>query len=70
MHIDEFVTNNAINIEYDGVVNLSGINIIAGIEKFSLGLAVGVDHLLDQNRKYWLNNGKTWVGLSFGVKLN
>ena len=70
MHIDEFVTNNAINIEYDGVVNLSGINIIAGIEKFSLGLAIGVDHLLDKNRRFWLNNGKTWVGLSFGVNLN
>jgi hypothetical protein len=70
MHIDEYVTNNAINIEYDGVVNLAGINLIAGVEKISLGLAVGVDHLMDRNRKYWLNNGKPWIGLSFGVNLN
>lgn len=68
--IDEYVTNNGINIQYDGVVNLSGINIIAGVEKVSLGLAVGVDRLLDKNRKYWVNHGKPWIGLSFGINLN
>lgn len=68
--IDEYVTGNGINIQYDGVVNLSGINVIVGVEKVSLGLAAGVDHLLDPNHQYWVNNGKPWIGLSFGINLN
>lgn len=68
--IDEYVTNNGINIQYDGAVNLSGINLIVGVEKVSIGLAAGVDYLLDKNRKYWVNNGKPWVGFSFGLNLN
>ena len=62
--IDEYVTNNAITIQYDGAVNLSGVNVIIGVEKVSLGLAVGVDHLLDKNRQYWVNQGKHWIGFS------
>ena len=68
--IDEYVTNNGINIQYDGAVNLSGLNLIAGVGKISLGIAVGVDNLLDKNRKYWVNQGKPWIGLSFGLNLN
>ena len=68
--IDEYVTNNGINIQYDGAVNLSGINLIVGVEKVSIGLAAGVDYLLDKNRKYWVNNGKPWIGFSFGLNLN
>jgi hypothetical protein len=68
--IDEYVTDNGINIQYDGAVNLSGVNIVVGVEKLSIGLAVGIDHLLDRNRKYWINEAEPWVGLSFGLNLN
>jgi hypothetical protein len=68
--IDEYVTNNGIAIQYDGAVNLTGVNIIVGVEKVSIGLATGVDYLLDKNRKYWVNNGKPWLGFSFGLNLN
>jgi hypothetical protein len=68
--IDEYVTDNGINIQYDGAINLSGVNIVVGVEKLSIGLAVGIDHLLDRNRKYWINEAEPWVGLSFGLNLN
>jgi len=68
--IDPSVTNSGIGYEYDGAVNLSGINLVAGVEKLSLGLAVGVDHLLDKNHRYWVNNGQLWLGISFGLNLN
>lgn len=68
--IDPSVTNNGISYEYDGAVNLSGINLVIGAEKLSLGLAVGIDNLLDGNHKYWVNNGKAWLGISFGLNLN
>lgn len=68
--IDEYVTNNAINIEYDGVVNLSGIAAIVAVNKLTFGLTLGVDHLLDENRHYWVNQRKAWIGLSVGLNLN
>jgi hypothetical protein len=68
--IDEYVTNNALAIEYDGLVNLSGVAVIVAIDKITAGLTVGEDHLLDRNNKLWVNNGKVWIGLSLGLNLN
>lgn len=68
--IDPFVTQNALDIEYDGFVNTSGIAAIFAIDKLSFGLNTGFDHLLDKNRKYWVNNGKLWIGLSIGLNIN
>ena len=68
--IDEYVTNNAIAIQYDGLVNLSGIAFIAGLNKLTAGITLGIDHLLDKNHSVWVNNGKIWIGLSVGLNLN
>ncbi len=68
--IDSYVTQNAITIEYDGLVNTSGIAAIFAIDKLSFGLNTGFDRLLDKNHKYWINNGKPWIGLSIGLNLN
>jgi hypothetical protein len=68
--IDPFVTNNNIAIEYDGVVNLSGVAFIVGVNNLSLGITGGVDYLLDQNRKFWVNHQKPWFGLSVGLNIN
>ena len=40
---------------------MTDINVIVGVEKVSIGLALGVDYLLDKNREYWVNNGKPWL---------
>jgi len=68
--IDPFVTLNGIDYEYDGVVNLTGIAVIAGVNKLSLGITSGVDFLLDKNRKYWVNNKKPWIGIAIGLNIN
>jgi hypothetical protein len=68
--IDEYVTQNALSIEYDGLVNLSGFAAIIAIDKISAGLTLGVDHLLDKNSQVWVNNGKPWIGISLGLNLN
>jgi hypothetical protein len=68
--IDEYVTNNALAIQYDGLVNLSGIALILAVDKLTAGITIGEDHLLDRNRKLWVNNGKVWIGLSLGLNLN
>ncbi len=68
--IDEYVTLNAINMEYDGAVNLFGIAAILGVDKLTFGLTAGEDNLLDGNKKYWVNQLKPWFGISIGLNLN
>jgi hypothetical protein len=68
--INEFNTPSAQPIEYDGIVSLSGIAAILAINKVSFGIAFGADHLLDKNRKFWVSNGKPWIGLSISLNLN
>jgi hypothetical protein len=68
--INPWVTNDQIASEYDGIVWLKGVAGIIGINNFTFGVAIGVDHLLDQNRNIWIYQGKPWVGLAFGLNLN
>ncbi|GAB3527074.1 hypothetical protein GCM10027443_03070 [Pontibacter brevis] len=68
--MNESVTLGQVAYEYEGVVLVNGIAGIVGINNFTLGLAVGVDHLLDENRQEWIYQRKPWVGLAFGLNLN
>jgi hypothetical protein len=68
--MNPWVTNDQIAIEYDGVVWTKGVAGIIGLNNFSTGLAVGWDHLLDRNKKFWIYQGKPWVGFVFGLNLN
>ena len=68
--IDEYDTEGALSYEYDGLVNLTGVAVIAAIDKLTAGLTFGVDHLLDKNSAVWINNAKPWIGLSLGLNLN
>jgi hypothetical protein len=68
--MNPFVTNNQIAYEYEGLALLGGVAGIYDAKKFNLGLAIGTDFLLDKNRKYWLYQGKPWIGGLFGINLN
>ncbi|WP_147294213.1 hypothetical protein [Pontibacter diazotrophicus] len=68
--MNESVTQGLVEYEYDGVVLVNGVAGIVGINNFTLGLAIGIDHLLDQNRELWIYQRKPWVGLAFGLNLN
>ena len=68
--IDEYVSLGALAIEYDGLVNISGIGASFAIDKFNFGLNLGVDHLLDKNHNLWIYQGKPWLGVSIGINLN
>lgn len=63
-------TSSAIAIEYDGVVWNKGLAGIIAVNNFTVGLAVGLDNLMDTNRKYWVYESKPWFGLAFGLNLN
>lgn len=63
-------TNNYLTTEYDGIVWTKGIAGIIAVNNFTVGLAVGFDNLLDNNRKQWIYETKPWYGLAFGLNLN
>lgn len=47
-----------------------GAYLAAGTDKFSIGLAVGVDHALDRDAKEWVyQDHPLWYGLLFGFSL-
>lgn len=68
--MNPFVTQNAIAYEYEGLVLTGGAAAIYDAKKFNLGLAIGSDLLVDDNRKDWLYHKKLWYGLLFGINLN
>jgi len=68
--ISPTTTNFMLDQEYDGVVWCNGIAAFIGINRFTIGLAAGIDHLTDSNRSIWIYQDKPWLGLAFGVNLN
>lgn len=68
--INPWVTLNQISSEYDGFLLMSGVAGLVAVNKITFGVGVGVDHLLDKNRKYWIYHQKPWLGLTVGLNLN
>ena len=68
--INDFVTRQPIGIEYEGVVVDAGIATIYDARIFNIGLAVGLDYLIDPNRQEWIYQQKPWFGILFGLNLN
>ena len=68
--MNPWVTNDKIAIEYDGLVWMKGIVGILAIDNLSIGLSLGWDQLLDENKKDWIYNNNPWVGIGLGLNLN
>lgn len=68
--VNPWVTDNNINTEYDGFIWSKAFCVLMAVEKLNFGLALGVDHLLDDNKQYWIYQGKPYVGLTVGLNLN
>lgn len=68
--MNPYVTNQAIDYEYDGFVLNGGAAGIYDAKRFNIGLAIGADFLVDKNRRQWIYQGKPWLGVLFGINLN
>ncbi|MCF0069544.1 hypothetical protein LZD49_03615 [Dyadobacter sp. CY261] len=68
--MNPWVTKDSISVEYDGFIWTKAVSIIFAVDKLNFGLALGVDHLFDSNRKYWIYQGKPYLGLTVGLNLN
>jgi hypothetical protein len=65
--VNPTVTENKTIQEYDGIVFLKGFSVFATYESMSIGVAIGFDNLLDQNKNIWIYNNKPWIGLVLGI---
>jgi hypothetical protein len=63
-------TQNRILTEYDGLIFQKGVAGIIAVNKLTIGLSIGLDNLLDQNKKLWIYEDKPWFGLMLGLNLN
>lgn len=59
-----------IGSEYVGVVGSYGVAVIGAVDRASLGIAVGRDHLLNSDARHWVHDGALWLGFAFGLNLN
>jgi len=63
-------TDDNIIQEYDGIVWTKGVAGIFAVNAITLGISIGFDNLLDGNRRFWIYEGKPWIGLTLGLNLN
>lgn len=68
--MNPYVTRQAIDYEYDGFVSSVGIAGIYDARRFNVGVAIGIDHLMDQNKTKWIYQHQPWVGILLGINLN
>jgi hypothetical protein len=61
------VTENKIIQEYNGIVFQKGFSVFGTFENMSVGLAIGFDNLLDDNKSIWIYNNKPWIGIVLGI---
>jgi hypothetical protein len=65
--VNPTVTRNRTTREYDGIVFQKGISVFVTFEDMSVGLALGFDNLLDNNKDIWIYNQKPWIGIAIGI---
>ena len=68
--VNDLVTNNRVPYEYEGVIVDVGLAGIYDARIFNVGLAIGMDSLLDPNRRSWVYQRQPWFGVLFGLNLN
>jgi hypothetical protein len=68
--INPWVTHGRVEAEYTGVVLGYGAACIGAVGSTTVGLALGWDHLLDENATRWIYEDRPWLGLVLGLNLN
>ncbi|MFN3997236.1 hypothetical protein [Algoriphagus sp.] len=68
--VDPTTTKGRVSLEYEGLVLSMGLAAIFALNKFTMGLSMGWDNLIDSNRSSWIYQNKPWLGLAIGINLN
>ena len=59
-----------INIQYEGMILITGLAANVAIEKLTVGVSLGPDFLLDKYHTQWIYEGKPCVGFIIGLDIN
>jgi hypothetical protein len=68
--INPSTTHDRVAEEYDGVVLQKGIAVFIGSSRFSIGIGLGFDGLLNRHRQYWIYQERPYIGLLIGLNLS
>lgn len=68
--IAPWFTRDVVQMEYDGLVFVNGLAANIAYNDITFGLGVGIDHLMDHNRRHWVYQGEPWIGFTLGLNLN
>ncbi len=68
--VNPFSTNNRTNNDYIGMIVQTGLAGFVEASFMSFGVAVGIDNLVNRDRKIWVYNNRPWVGFIVGIALN
>ncbi len=70
-NIDPWVIKDPkFNLQYEGVLLISGIAMNMAADKFTFGVSFGTDQLLDKYHKEWIYQSKPCLGFTLGLDLN
>jgi hypothetical protein len=67
--INPSTTEGQVAEEYDGVVLQKGVAVFFGGSRFSIGIGLGFDGLLDHKKNVWIYQNKPYLGLMIGLNL-
>lgn len=70
VQVAPWTTGNRLEEDYTGVAASAGCALIGAVGGTTLGAAIGWDHLLNDQHRVWIYEGRPWLGLVFGVNLN
>lgn len=68
--VNPFSTKNRTSDDYTGMVVQTGLAGFVESNFVSFGVAVGIDNLVNRDRKIWVYNNRPWVGFIVGIALN
>ena len=67
--VDAWSLKNAHDIQYEGMLLSGGVAANMAAERFTFGVAVGADFLMDKYHTQWIYEGKPCVGFTVGLDI-
>ena len=68
--INPFTTRNQLTTEYSALLIQTGLAAFIETSFASFGISGGFDFITGSQRRYWVYQGKPWIGLVIGIALN
>lgn len=67
--IDQWALKTPVNIQYEGMLLITGIAANMALERFTIGVSLGTDYLQDSYRNQWIYEGKACAGVTVGLDI-